>query len=785
MAWVMLLTACCWVLGVGSVHAQRVRLKDGRMLEGRMASTSGVADHPNLPSQQAGGVRTTPILIIDDELRRTFVPKFRVVEIIDAATEPLVKIPVWQNVDRSGRAVASVGPSLGITPFDEHGRRIYTMRTSDGPLAVVQGITELTPRYAKVEGLQGPPGSVVWDMRIATSSIPRDLLAKILDKAVPQDDPQARLQIVRFYLQAERYHDARRELEKILRKYPEMQDLSAQERQLRQMGARRILQEIELRQTAGQHELILALLANFPSNEVAGETLQHVRELIAEYDKTGQRISHIRERLQATVNQIADGKHRQAVQPIVEEITERLSRNNVRRLTPFAQLLDDNSLSADHKGALAISGWLLGANSAVENLALAVSMVQVREAVRNYLREPLPHKRTELLDTMQSLEGATVEKVAKMLAQMAPPWDVEKDASRGHGYYEMIAPDGGESGNFRFFVQLPPEYDPYRRYPTLVVLNGAYNSPEMAIDFWAGARPRDDQGNATGPRRGQAMRHGYITIAVEWLEPHQYQYGFSGREHAAVLACLRDACRRLSIDTDRVFLTGHDIGGEAAWDIAQSHPDLWAGAMPIGARSGKYDKFYWENGQFVPFYFVSGELDGKIMSHNASLLNMYLKRRFDTTVVEYLGRGHEPFHDEILKMFDWMGRRKRTGAPKKFACNTMRPWDNFFWWIECGQFPEKWMMYPENWQKRNAKPTQVSGKMPTPDRLLARTTSLSTTIWLRPELVDFSKPFHVTLNGKKLTGPQRPVRPELKVLLEDVRTRADRLHPFWAKIESP
>jgi hypothetical protein len=27
------------------------------------------------------------------------------------------------------------------------------------------------------------------------------------------------------------------------------------------------------------------------------------------------------------------------------------------------------------------------------------------------------------------------------------------------------------------------------------------------------------------------------------------------------------------------------------------------------------------------------------------------------------------------------------------------------------------------------------------------------------------------------------VQPDLKVLLEDVRTRGDRLHPFWAKVE--
>ena len=49
---------------------------------------------------------------------------------------------------------------------------------------------------------------------------------------------------------------------------------------------------------------------------------------------------------------------------------------------------------------------------------------------------------------------------------------------------------------------------------------------------------------------GQAMRYGYIVIAVDWRKDGQKQYEYSAREHAAVLSSLRDACRRFSVDTD-------------------------------------------------------------------------------------------------------------------------------------------------------------------------------------------------------------------------------------------
>src|SRR5207237_2050808 len=110
-------------------------------------------------------------------------------------------------------------------------------------------------------------------------------------------------------------------------------------------------------------------------------------------------------------------------------------------------------------------------------------------------------------------------------------------------------------------------------------------------------------------RYGQGTRYGYIVVAPTWLKPHQKQYEGTAREHAAVLSTLRDACRRFAIDTDRVYLSGHSLGGNAAWDIGLAHPDLWAGVIPIVATGGKYIKQYQENGRYVPMYFVAGEKD--------------------------------------------------------------------------------------------------------------------------------------------------------------------------------
>jgi hypothetical protein len=79
--------------------------------------TTGVADNPERPSNQAGEIATKPIAIIDDELRRVYIAKRRIAEPLETAPDRLVTIKPWQNPSSGAGRLVSVGPSLGITPF--------------------------------------------------------------------------------------------------------------------------------------------------------------------------------------------------------------------------------------------------------------------------------------------------------------------------------------------------------------------------------------------------------------------------------------------------------------------------------------------------------------------------------------------------------------------------------------------------------------------------------------------------------------------------------------------
>ena len=792
------------------VFATDVVLKDGRVLHGKLGETTGVADSLALQGLDTEGPGPT-ILLMDDDLSRIFVSKRLVKDVRqDEGGQGEEKFSLHQRPMHNGQTIRSVGPPMRVQPFDDFGRRVFTMYTAKGPVDIIQGITELTPHWAKVEGI-----THVWDMRIATNSIPRDELQKILAKQINRKDLESYKKIARFYLQAERYAEAHQALEDLIKAFPDRKDLGEQLapslRAVKQLSAQQLLAELKLRRAAGQHALVWEGLKKFPSDDVGGEILQGARDLLDEYEVKSARCAKTIEKLDALLPKIRDQYQREQLGKFRDELAAELGFNTIDRMAAFLQNADDPQMPVQEKMALALSGWLLGSDSAVEQLPVALSVYNLRGQVRDYLVEPTRIKREQILDGLKSQEGASPALVADLLSHMKPALHMPPMVSpEKPGYYKLEVPCLTKEPPVTYWVQIPPEYDPYKLYPAVVTLNGAANTAESQLDWWAGdwvksgqAAEKAERGpdapsdapkpaavpaeNAPPPamsRSGHAGRYGTIVIAPEWTVEHQKQYGYSAREHTAVLNSLRDACRRFSIDTDRVYLSGYSIGGDAAWDIGLAHPDLWAGVIPISAQSDKYCNFYSENAKYVPFYVILGELDGSKINKNAMDLDRYLKRAYDATLVEYQGRGHDDFHEEILRIFDWMARFHRNFFPREFACYTMRDWDCFFWWIELDGLPPKTQVDPEHWPpSARMRPAQIKGKI-TGNNISVVAPNAQASIWLSPQMIDFKQRSSITVNGQPIYAKESFLQPEVRTMLEDVRTRGDRQHPFWLRLDS-
>lgn len=761
---------------VDCLRATEIVLKDGRVLRGKLGKVASLGEPPQARQTDGGPIQS--IKLLDDDLRRTFISDRLIREVRQGENRQVdEKFTINQKVARGGAMIKVVGQPLRIQPFDEFGRRIFTMVTNKGSVDIIQAVTEVTPQWTKVEGV-----SHVWDMRMATSSIPRDTLQSILMKQVDPTKIEHYKKVARFYLQCERYEEAKQVLDNLLKTFPEQADLKEQLapslRAIVQLSAQRRIRELKLRSGAGQHDLVRMALKKFPAEGVGGDILQGVRELTQDYEKREARREEVVKQLRLLAERLKDTIAKENLKTILDEIAAELSLNTLDRMAAFLQCAADPQTPDTEKLALAVSGWLLGADASTDKLPVAISAYKVRGLIRQYLSETSVPGRERTQNYIRQESGGELAMVAALLSHMKPPGRSPKPVADKPGFFEIEVAGLDKEPPVTYYVQLPPEYDPYRLYPTIVTLHGEVTTAEQQMNWWAG----DWSG---GKRTGQASRYGYIVIAPAWTEAHQNRYGYSAREHAAVLNSLRDACRRFSIDSDRVYLSGHSIGGDAAWDIGLAHPDLWAGVIPIVAEADRYCTFYWENARYVPFYVVAGELDGaKLVNSARNNLDRWLTRGFDVTVVEYRGRGHDEFSDEILRLFDWMGRYRRNFFPRSFSCETMRSWDNFFWWIEVEGLPPRSGVDPADWPPPNGtQPAQIKGKLIGKNGVNVRAGTSHVTVWLSPEMLNFKERATITVNGRRLNGANQMLKPELRTMLEDVRTRGDRQHPFWVRLE--
>jgi hypothetical protein len=174
-------------------------------------------------------------------------------------------------------------------------------------------------------------------------------------------------------------------------------------------------------------------------------------------------------------------------------------------------------------------------------------------------------------------------------------------------------------------------------------------------------------------------------------------------------------------------------------------------------------------------------MDGDRFAKCGQVLDKYLKYTgYDAVVVQYQGRGHEHFYDDIQNIFTWMEYHRRDPLPKKIDCVSMRPWDNFFWWVEMEHIPSDFTVLPAAWPPKRVKNAFVKAEIKSPTSISLQTSDRTKLIlYLTPDMVNFENKFTVNFNGAKSFTTQ----PSLPVLLEDARTRGDRQHPYWQKLE--
>ncbi len=752
----------------------RIKLKNGTELRGVLTDLESMIANKSKKKADPDAIAYFPILMITNPLKRSFIPVKQQAEVnkdvVLSRHEGFV-IP-QKKMQGGSQEIMSVQGYVGKPdPFNSAGQRTVKLRMEKGDTEVRQGVTRITPDYLEIIAL-----NFSWKTAIATSSVPTETLDAMIRHVTKQDNADDRLKIARFYIQAGRYEPARRELEAIREKFPKLaKTVDDAKATLAEAQSQELLNELKLRRAAGQHQLVYEMSKKFPVENAKATVLREVRELTTEYDQALERAEKIVAQLGDLQGALKDDPRVKEIAPLRAEIAEKLNFSCLDRLDAYVKLSPDPKLKPEEKLALALSGWVVGSADAVTEMDQALRFWQARFLVLDYLRTTADGAdRKPILDKLESLEGVGPERIAQIIPLLPPTAD---PAGAAAGRTVRIAVETTKDAPpTAYWVTLPFEYHVGRTYPLIVALHSEFGAAQQEIDgFWGGP---DGQG-------GQAHRHGYIAIAPEYIEKGNNKgYDYGARSHQIVLDSLRDARQRFAVDSDRVFLAGHGMGGDAVWDIGLSHPHLFAGLLPITGAIDRQPKFCLENGKALPIYAVSGEFDRELFGRSGPSLEKMLKLNFDLIYAEYKGAGPEPFFSEIHALFDWMSRCQRPPPPKEIEAKVLRETDNRFYWLEFSGVPERFTTVDFTKEKQGSvKPFPVNASISAGNTMRVKSGAAHHRLWIPrgPGLVDFEKRLNVEINGRNRFSEF--LKPDLAAMLEHVRLTGDRQQLYWAALE--
>ncbi len=782
-------------------RADVIYFKDGFILHGRIGQ-QGETITDKLTKEQFWAPKG--FFVIDDHARRIFFSRQQVQDVDHRFLNEGADVITLQHPIRRqfGFGMSPIVKIDGITPWEVKGEgsaeayfeRDFSHQTDKGPLRIRQRLLALTPYFMSTYAVK-----YYWNSYYLLSELDPETVRPLLLKHPGLVDKTGKLnavnrfRIYRFLVQANWYDAADRELDQIAQDLPDQKEKVDLAREgLQRLRAQQLLTEIERAHKAGRHRWAQDQVAGFPRQKAEERWLIRLRALQTQYETANENLTLARRFLKdlpaLQTGADTDPLFAQAATTILGE----LNLDNVQRLEAFISLarLAERDREAKRKPlqtpaqllALAITGWLQGNGSAETSVDMAVRLWRARQLVLDYSRTPADLERQKLLETYQREKGLAFDEFAQMIALLPPP-EPEAKISAGPMELKTNVP-GSKSREITYTVQVPPDYHHGRSYPVLIVLHHAGEKPSDMLERF----------------RDHAMKNGYILAAPEWEQGSGAFYRYSAEEHATVLDTLRDLRRRFQVDSDRVFLAGLGEGGSMAYDVGLAHPDLFAGVLPMSARPRFYAALpYWPNAQYLPFYIVTGDLGYLITkltpNPNRRLIDQWLPRGYNVLYIEYKGRGLEFFRGEVPYMFDWMSHKKRARAVPELGRNpntrafseemqTMRPTDNRFYWLSTESINEANLNDVYRWKPMTI-PAVMQARIHEANQIHVHTRGLKNlTVWLGPDMmIDFDKPVTIRVNNlAPWTNGNKPLRPSLRTLLEDVYQRGDRQRLFLVEI---
>ena len=757
---------CCTFLGFGlsiqPVLADKFTMKTGEVYIGH-AEREGVI---------AGAF---------DGVKRTL---FRSTKV--ATNEPGAGSAAWESFKliqpKKPHYTSSQMPSIltGIVaePWDEFGRRKIRFsppRNIAKSIELTQALIEIGPKAAKLRGVE-----TYWASQVSTSTIPRGVISGLLNR-IPKDEKDERLRVVRFYLQAEWFDEAKAAVSALKADFPEMSEvLSTAAAGIFDAELNDHLNQwkLKIKNGAPVTEILPELEKVVKSSEGGSEAVRaSAVELLDLIKATDEGRARRQRELKAAFDGSRQGTSSAGPGPQhLAEMIEALSRCPAM-VEPYFAAFDQyqrnpDGVSAKKAWATALSNWCGGPDLVTEDISIALAYAETYEAITKAGNSIDYNQRQSLANRLESIRIPAPEgerpisaKEAQFIAERVRPLNTLSDDPKSPTVTYRVENDPNATPT-EYIATVPPGYHRLGQWPAIIVLNPG-GDPEKAAVSW----------------RKAAADRGWIVVAPDMKSSGAYH--FSTEEHATVTLCHRDALKRLAIDPDRVFVVGGLGGGDMAWDYALAHPDSLAGGVILSGLPAKYVPAYRANTQMIPLFIAEGELAPGEAQFIMPLVKGLMQKNWDATYVQYNKRGYEFFEEEIPAAFEWMKGRKRKVGMDEFQAVAGREGDQRFYGLVIQEFSSGRSMPPESVKTlgEDLKPATLQAKFSATANQVQITSDgiKALDVWLSPRQIDFTKRADVKLGGRS----RFKAIPTLQwsEFLDDLASRGDTRQTFMMKVE--
>lgn len=283
---------------------------------------------------------------------------------------------------------------------------------------------------------------------------------------------------------------------------------------------------------------------------------------------------------------------------------------------------------------------------------------------------------------------------ARLISELAQfPAPTEKECTKWKATVAKLLAKGrkleAQSGR-HWFWDKPEERGLY-------IVGGETQRPKgLLIAMHGGGAGSGDAGSAADAYQSAASKLGWLMIAPEVLEKTEHGWTDSGSEEF-VLELVECALRTWRIDPDRVYFSGHSMGGYGTWTLGAHHADRVAGLAasagaptPVSGPSGKYEDVIEgviPSLRNVPLAIYQSDDDPRVppeANRIAVVKLLEARQRWGGFVHEYWevsGREHELPPGGMAALLAKIASRERDARPARIVWQPALEWKPQFYWL--------------------------------------------------------------------------------------------------------